>query len=156
MAPVGLRASTTVGAVSNRSWSRRALVGPAAALVLVVACSASTPKRDQLTDALGRSGIPNPVATCVADALVSDLSDDQLDQLVEFGAAGAPKDDPERADDAADRLREALAACREELPTTTTTLDPGAPAIPVTPTTVGGTLGGARLDPGPTTTALGG
>lgn len=141
--------------MSNRSWSRRALVGPVAALVLLVACAASTPRRDQLIDALGRSGIPTPVASCVADALVSDLSDDQLDQLVEFGAAGAPQDDPDRADDAADRLREALASCGDQLPTTTTTVDPGAPTIPVIPTTVGGTLGGARLDPGPTTTVGG-
>lgn len=143
--------------VPTRSWSHRgwlALVS-AAALVLVPACSASTPKRDQLIDALARSGMPKPVASCVADSLVSDLDGAQLDRLVEYGAAGAPQDDPDRPDDAADRLREALAGCRDELPITTTTVGPDVPTIPITPTTVGGTVGSARLDPGPTTTAAG-
>lgn len=151
----GAGSSTTVCAVAKRSWSRRVWLGALGGLVLFSGCSASTPKRDQLIDALTRSGLPKAVSSCVADSLVSDLDDAQLDLLVEYGAAGAPQDDPDRQDDAADRLREALAECRDELPTTTTTIDPDASTIPITPTTVGGTVGGARIDPGPTTTVGG-
>lgn len=108
----------------------------------VLACSTATPDRADLTDALVTSGLPRTVAQCASDALVSELSTDELDLLVERGNGGAPTDDPDRDDDAADRLRAALAGCQELLPTTTL-----APAEPVVPST-------GAIDPAPTSTTV--
>lgn len=94
------------------------------------ACSASTPDRAELTDALATSGLPQDVARCAADALVSELSQEELDVLVERGNGGVPVDDPDRDDDPADRLRAALAGCQELLPTTT--LAPAESSVPST------------------------
>ncbi|HEX2578733.1 MAG TPA: hypothetical protein VHK88_20485 [Aquihabitans sp.] len=111
-------------------------------------CSGGAPDRTELVEALETSGVPAAAARCTADALVDTLDDDQLALLAERGPGGAPRDDPDRTDDTSDRLREALTACREELPTTTGT------STTVTPTTTAGTVpttlaGGAPSTSGP-------
>ena len=144
-----------------------ALVG--VAVVSLGACGAPTPDRTDLVGALETSGVPAEVARCTADALVGSLSRAQLDQIVELGGAGVPSDDADQPNEAADKLRNELANCRQELPTTT--LTPTVPVVPIAPSTgpagsagsagTAGTAGPAgsagdagsqaRLDPGPTT-----
>lgn len=100
--------------------------------VLVAACSAGTPSRNELVEALKTSGVPADVARCAADAMEDSLSSDQLAQIVERGPGGAPADDAERTDDPSDKVRAALAVCREDLPVTTVpgTTVPGSPTVP--------------------------
>lgn len=117
-----------------------AWVAACALSVGVAACAAPTPDRAELTDALAASGLPQDVARCAADALLSELSQEELDVLVERGNGGVPVDDPDRDDDPADRLRAALADCQELLPTTT--LAPAASSVPST----------GVVDPDPTST----
>lgn len=88
------------------------LAGALAAAFATVGCS-SPPSRSDITDALITSGLSEEVARCAADALVDELSDDELVQLTERGGGGAPVDDPDRDDDASDRVRAALTACRD-------------------------------------------
>jgi hypothetical protein len=109
--------------------------------VLVAACSAGTPSRNELVEALKTSGVPADVARCAADAMEDSLSSDQLAQIVERGPGGAPADDAERTDDPSDKVRAALAVCREDLPVTTV---PG--------TTAPGTVPGASTVPSQGTT----
>lgn len=127
------------------------VVAGALATLVLLGCGAPTPDRTELVDALETSGLPAEVARCAADALVGSLSSDQLDQLVERGNGGAPVDDPDRTDDAADRLREALSACQGELPAPT--VAPGNDVAPdgvTTPSTGTGTA--STLVPTSTTT----
>lgn len=93
-----------------------------AALALAVAlvgCS-KTPGPDRLVEALITSGVPEEQATCVVDAVEDILDADDIEALVERGASAAPRDDPDATDDDADRLRDAMAACRELAVVTTT------------------------------------
>lgn len=119
------------------STTRRLLVPVAGGLTLLAAsCATPTPSRSELADALVDSGIPAPVARCTAEAITESFSDDQLARIVERGPGGAPADDPDRTDDAVDEVGLALAACRAQLPTTTTTS-----TLPVTTTQpVGGSV----------------
>ncbi len=105
--------------------------------VLITACSAGTPSRNELVEALKTSGIPPDVARCAADAIEDSLSSEQLAQIVERGPGGAPADDTERTDDPSDKVRAALAVCREDLPVTTVpgTTVPGASTPPTLATT---------------------
>ncbi len=117
----------------------RLLVSVAGGLTLLsAACSTPAPSRSELADALVDSGIPAPVARCTAEAITESFDDDQLARIVERGPGGAPTDDPDRTDDAVDKVGLALAACRAQLPTTTA---PSTTAAPV-PTTqpVGGSV----------------
>lgn len=75
-------------------------------------CS-SGPDHGEVVDALITSGLSEEQARCAADALFDELTEDELAQLADRGAGGAPVDDPDRADDAADRIRTALNACRD-------------------------------------------
>lgn len=104
-----------------------------------MACSGPTPSRAELVDALRDSGVPTPVARCTADAITDKLSKDQVAQIVERGPGGAPADDPDRTDDPIDKVRAALAVCRADLPTSTTT--PAAPADSTVPGSTSAPLG---------------
>lgn len=89
----------------------------AAALVLGGAvalggCGSKEPSKAELRDALMDSGLSREVSTCVADAVLDTLSPAEVERLVERGSGGAPQDDPKRTDDSADKLREAMTACR--------------------------------------------
>lgn len=143
----------------SRSIPARGLVGPVALAlaVLVAGCSGATPSRSELRDALAASGIPADVARCATDAIEDSLSTDEIAQIVERGSGGAPADDPDRTDDSSDRVRGALATCRETLPTTTlppaTTL-PGATPVPTsqsgqTSDTTSALPGDGSTQPGP-------
>lgn len=136
---------------------RRALAGVvlAAALLGAAGCSAPAPSEEELSDALVDSGLSRKVADCTASALTDSLTESELAEITERGSGGAPVDDPKKTNESADKLTEAMAACRElqiaSQPTTTT-------AVPVEPeggvsTTVSpdGT-GGAELNPASTTT----
>lgn len=86
-----------------------------------VACAAEPSGRDELARSLASSGLPQDVAGCAADALVDNLSSQELLDIAERGGGGAPVDDPERTDDSLDLVRAALAECRAQLEPTTTT-----------------------------------
>jgi len=88
----------------------------------VAGCSASPPSQNELAQALEDSGLSAEMATCTSKAVIDNLSDEQLAELTERGAGGAPVDEPDRTDDAADKVREALTACRDTLAITTTTV----------------------------------
>lgn len=79
---------------------------------MLVACGADEPSKADLSDALADSGLSRKVSDCVAGAVLDTLSPDQVAELVERGAGGAPQDDPKRTDDTADKLRAAMAQCR--------------------------------------------
>lgn len=95
--------------------SKRAflLVVMAAGLGALTSCSSPVPTRTELVKALETSGIPAAQAMCSADAIVKNLSHDQVALIVERGGGGAPPDDPKRTDDTSDKVRAALAACRD-------------------------------------------
>jgi len=84
-------------------------------------CGSSTPTRGELVSSLERSGMAKDEAECAADAVLADLSDEQVALLVERGPGGAPVDDPDSTDDAADKVRAALGKCRAEAEAATTT-----------------------------------
>jgi hypothetical protein len=97
---------------SDRRRSVRSL-GLLAGVVLTVAGCASSVSRAELVESLERSGIDTPRAECAADAVLDELSDEEVARLLDRGPAGAPRDDPERSDDASDRVRAALAECQQ-------------------------------------------
>lgn len=123
--------------------------------VLITACSAGTPSRNELVEALKTSGIPADVARCAADAIEDSLSSEQLAQIVERGPGGAPADDTERTDDPSDKVRAALAVCREDLPVATVpgTTAPGSSPLPTLGTTTTPTASTAPATGGATDTA---
>jgi hypothetical protein len=103
-------------------------------VLTAVGCGTKAPSSPEVADALVTSGIERPVAECVADAVTTTLTDDELVTLVERGAGGAPRDDPSDPDDVADRLREAMATCRDlaarSAAETSPGADPGAESSP--------------------------
>ena len=110
-------------AASRRA--RRAAAGLLVAIALGVgaaACSTATPSRDDLVDALVTSGLSKAESACAADAVVDNLTDDELAEIVERGGSGAPRDDPKDADDTMDKLRTALNVCRDQAAATSTTV----------------------------------
>ena len=130
-----------LAAPSHRSARvRRAIAG---ALVVAgmglaaTACSAGAPSRDELVESLITSGLSKAESTCAADAIVDNLTDDEVAEIVERGGGGAPRDDPEKADDTMDKLRAALAVCRDQAAATSTTTVPASPTtVPASTTTV--------------------
>lgn len=86
-------------------------------MALLGSCGSSPPPKAELVDALRTSGIPATQARCAVDAIYATLSDEQVAQLVERGAGGVPKEDPDRTDDPTDRLTRAIARCREDATT---------------------------------------
>lgn len=116
--------------------------------IAATSCAEPVPDRDELAEALQDSGLSASVARCTADAITENLSDDELAQIAERGPGGAPRDDPDETDDSTDQVREAMAICRAELPTTTTV------PVATSTTTVGGIVDdGASFDTAPTTGA---
>lgn len=138
----GAAPAGTIVTMGRPVITRRLLVTIAGGLTLLsAACSTPTPSRSELADALVDSGIPAPVARCTAEAITESFDDDQLARIVERGPGGAPADDPDRTDDATDKVRDALAACRAQLPTTTTTSTATLPVATTQP--VGGSVDGS-------------
>lgn len=128
--------------------SRRRLALGVAVLVSVVglgACSTPNPSQDQFTESLVISGVDPEVAECTSKAVMDNLSDEQVRRINERGGGAAPVDDAAKPDEAADKVREALAACRDLLPTTTLPVAPSttAPAA----ATSAPTTSGAALEP---------
>ena len=70
-------------------------------------------------------------------------------------SGGAPVDDPNKTDDAADKLRDAMNVCRPlvEGTTTTTTVPAGGSTTTTVAPDDGGNGGGAAIDSTPSTTA---
>ncbi|QXC61742.1 hypothetical protein KSP35_02540 [Aquihabitans sp. G128] len=107
---------------------RGRLVPLALALVVAVAaCSKPEPSRTELVDVFRRTGMTSAEARCVSDAILDNLSDDQLDAIIERGPSGAPVDPAGSTDGVATKVRTALAACKSSeitgtTSTTTTTL----------------------------------
>ena len=106
----------TIAPMRTRPRSSRRLVWVVAlatsAASMLGGC-ASKPSRSELVHALEASGIPTAKAECAADAVLGELSDDEIIELVQRGPAGAPRDDPESTDDSSDRVRAALAECQQ-------------------------------------------
>jgi len=104
----------------------------AAAMVLLLAsCGGGAPGEQELADSLVDSGLSEQVATCAAEALFENMSSEEIDLVAERGGGGAPVDDPDRTDDTADKVREALVACQALIETTSTLpFEPPAPADP--------------------------
>ena len=89
------------------------LAAMAVGLGLFTSCSSPVPTRTDLVKALETSGISGSQAKCAADAILKNLSHDQVQLIVERGSAGVPPDDPKRTDDPSDKVRAALGACRD-------------------------------------------
>lgn len=133
-----------------------ALVG--AVWFLVSSFEAEPPTRSELISAYESSGTPTAQAECVADAILGNLSDDEVSLIVERGPSGAPIDAPKVDDETIDQTRAALGACRDLVPPTT---EPGQGTddqrpVPTTSTTTANppTTGGAAFDTAPSTTAV--
>ena len=105
--------------------------GVSAVLILLGGC-AEAPSRGELVEALETSGIPEAKAECAADAVIDELTEDEIVEIVARGPAGAPRDDPDASDDASDRVRAALAECQQvgAETTSTTELPPPPPSTP--------------------------
>ncbi len=97
-----------------------------AAVALVVAgCSAGAPSRTEFVDALRTSGLSEADAGCVADAVLDELTEDEVALIVDRGPSGAPVDDATQGRDSLERVRAAIAACNVIIPTEPTA-EPGA------------------------------
>lgn len=93
---------------------RLGVVVATGALVLVLVACGSSPSKRSFADALVTSGIPRAEATCTADALYKTLTKSQVQQVIDRGLGGIPKDDPDDATDAATKLSNAVATCRND------------------------------------------
>jgi hypothetical protein len=116
----------------RRGWVWLAGVAGTAAAMLG-GCGAEVPSRAELVESLERSGLPTAKAECAADAVLGELTDDEIIRIVERGPAGAPRDDPDVDGDSADRVRAALAECQQvgaEETITTTEASQGAVGAP--------------------------
>lgn len=82
-----------------------------AAALAVVGCSAGAPSRAEFVDALRTSGLSQADAGCVADAVLDELSDEEVALIVDRGPSGAPVDDATQGRDSLERVRAAIAAC---------------------------------------------
>lgn len=135
---------------------RGVLAGLAVAVVLLGAgCSSPAPSQSELSEALVASGLPEKVADCTASALTKSLTANELAELTERGAGGAPVDDPNKTDDSYDKLQKAMVTCRELLVAsepTTTTSPPATEADDQPSTTIADGTAGAELNPASTTT----
>jgi hypothetical protein len=119
------------------------------------------PPKSDVVKGLHEAGIPEAEARCAVDAIYSSLSKDQIHDLIDRGAGGVPKNDPDSTTDATDKLTQALAKCQAAAvgdeptggPATTTTAPPetttSGPAF--TTTTVGGSGSSAPEQTGSTT-----
>jgi hypothetical protein len=129
---------------------RGALVLVGAAAAVLAGCAEPAPGRDELRAALVRSGLSEEVASCTTDAVVDNLTEEQLADLALRGSGAAPVDDPERADDNADALRLAMDACRvlqaEAAPPTSSSTTSVPTSTPPVPTTRGEELRPAPAD----------
>ncbi len=112
--------------MSPAPLNRRRVTGTVAVAIAVLlglgmaACGADAPSRSELVQLFETSGIPAAQSRCAADAILDTLSTKQVESIVQRGSSGAPLDDPDRTDDAADKVRDALATCRAETPATVT------------------------------------
>lgn len=100
---------------SRRQGRTGALVSSAALLVaglLVAGCAAGAPSRSEFVDALRTAGLAEADASCVADAVLGELSEDEVALIADRGPSGAPVDQPETGDDALERVRAAIAECQ--------------------------------------------
>jgi ribosomal protein L12E/L44/L45/RPP1/RPP2 len=100
--------------------------GPAVAVVLALAvvlgaCAEPAPDRAELVDLLERAGISADESRCAAKAVVDTLTDAQIQDIMQRGGS-ALVDDPKRTDDASDKVRTALAACRDAAAPTSSTV----------------------------------
>ena len=102
---------------------------------MTAACSTSAPSRNELVDALRTSGLSKAESTCAADAIVDNLTDDEVAEIVERGGGGAPRDDPKDTNDTMDKLRAALTVCRDQAAATSTTLPTSSTTTPTSSTT---------------------
>lgn len=118
-----------------------------AAVIGLGACSTPNPSQDQFTESLVISGVDPEVAECTSKAVMDNLTEEQIRRINERGGGAAPVDDAATPDEAADKVRDALAACRDLLPTTTVPVAPTTSA-PAAGTSVP-TTGGAALEPAP-------
>ena len=115
--------TVTIAVVQRRPVQRRAsfLGALSVAVAVVVGGCAEAPSNDELVRALEASGIPTAQAECAAGAVLTELSSEEVVQLMQRGPGGAPRDDPDSTDDSSDRVRAALAECQAMGISTTTT-----------------------------------
>lgn len=141
----------------TRLRARRALVALAAVFTVlgVGACSSPAPSQGELSAALVDSGLSKKVADCAASALTDSLTKNELAELTERGAGGAPVDDPNEDGDSYDKLQKAMATCRDlqAQASPTTTVATSLPADDgATSSTIANGTEGAELNPASTTT----
>ncbi len=90
-------------------------------------------------------------------AIIDNLSDQELDLLVERGDTGPPRDDPKRNDDSMDRLRTAFSSCNIQAvadgEVTTTTAAPATAPPETAPATTAAATTAAPASSTPTTAA---
>ena len=84
---------------------RRRLASAVAVLVALTvaagACAEPAPDRAELVDLLERAGISADESKCAAKAVVDNLTDAQIEDIMQRGGS-ALVDDPKRTDDASD------------------------------------------------------
>ena len=100
----------------------------------LTACGTDPASSDDIKQGLVDAGVDAELAECAADAVVDNLSADQIVALMERGPAGAPRDDPERTEDDSDKVRAAIAECKEQV-ATTVPVEPTPPGLPAASTT---------------------
>jgi hypothetical protein len=154
-------ATSSASSFPGRLRARRALAG--AAIVVgalgIGACSSPAPSQGDLSAALVDSGLSKKVADCASKALTESLTKNELAELTERGAGGAPVDDPKDTNDSYDKLQKAMAVCRDlqarAAPSTTVAPATDGTSTDGTSTTVTIADGteGAELNPASTTTA---
>jgi hypothetical protein len=100
-----------------RRWRTDASAALAVAVLVVAGCAAGAPSRTEFVDALRTTGLSQSEAGCVADAVLDELTEDEVALIVDRGPSGAPVDDATQGRDSLERVRAAVAACEVAVPT---------------------------------------
>lgn len=86
-------------------------------------CGAKAPSKADLAAALETSGIPPLEARCAAAAIIDNATSAEIEDVMQRGGS-ALVDDPDRTDDSSNEVRGALAVCRDQAASVTSTTAP--------------------------------
>ena len=105
----------------------------------VAGCGAKAPSKADLAAVLETSGIPPLEARCAAAAILNNATTAEIEDVMQRGGS-ALVDDPDRTDDSSNEVRGALAVCRDQAASVTSTTAPADAAtstLPPASSTVG-------------------
>ena len=89
----------------------------------VAGCGAKAPSKADLAAVLETSGIPPLEARCAAAAILNNATTAEIEDVMQRGGS-ALVDDPDRTDDSSNEVRGALAVCRDQAASVTSTTAP--------------------------------